>query len=55
MFYSLCPEFGISETGHVRRRSIAILKNGKTIRKASIIESKNFFIENLQLTTVDSP
>ena len=29
------------------------LKHGKTIRKAPIMESKNFFTENLRLNTVN--
>ena len=30
-----------------------LLKNGKTIMKAPIMESMNFFTENLQLTAVN--
>ena len=33
--------------------SIAFLKKWETIRKAPIMESKNFFIENLLSTVVD--
>ena len=46
-------EVDINETGHGRSRSIAILKNGKTIRKTRIMEPKNFFAENLQSTAID--
>ena len=30
------------------------LRNGKTIRKAPIIDFKSFFTDNLQLTAVDN-
>ena len=53
MFCLFCPEADISETCYVRSRSIAILKDSKTVRKAPIMESKNFFTENLWLTAVD--
>ena len=43
MFCSPCPEVDTNETGHVRDTFIAILKNNKTIRKASIMVSKNCF------------
>ena len=53
MFCYFYAEVDISETDHVRGRSIAILKNGKTIMKAPIMESRNFFTENLLSTVVD--
>ena len=53
IFCSFYPEVDISETGHVRNRSIAILKKGENIRKAPIMESRNFFTENLRPAAVD--
>ena len=53
MLCSFYPEVDISETGHVRSRSTAFLKNRKTIRKAPIMESKNLFTGNLLSTAVD--
>ena len=46
-FFSLYHVVDIKEAGHVRSWSNAILKkNGKTIRKVPMMESKNFFTEN---------
>ena len=53
MLCSFYSEIDICETGHVRSRSIAILKNGKTIMKAPIMESKNIFKDNLLSTAID--
>ena len=39
MFCSLCPEVDVNEAGHNRSWPIAILKKGKTIRKAPIMDS----------------
>ena len=54
MFCSPCPEVDINETGHVRSTFIANPKNGKTIRKAYIMESKNFFTKKVRTTAVNS-
>ena len=43
----------VSDTGHVWSRSIAILKKWENYMKAPIMESKNFFAENLLSTAVD--
>ena len=48
------PEVDVIEIDHVRRRSIAnVIENGRSIRKAPIMEYESFFTENLQLTGVD--
>ena len=53
MFYSLCSEVDICETGHVRGRSIAILKKLLHYYYSTFMDFKNFFIENLQLIAID--
>ena len=54
MLCSFYPEVDINEIGHCKSRSIAnFLENGKTMRKAPIMESKNFFTEILRSNAVD--
>ena len=53
MFCSFYAEVDISETGHVRGRSIAILKKWENCYESTYMESKNVFTENLLSTAVD--
>lgn len=43
MFCSLCPEVDVNEAGHNRSRSIAILRNGKTVKISIIIKCRRTF------------